>query len=218
MQIILSYQLFPWNYQMGILSKCWCESLSLSETKVLIDCCSDTTLLRKNVAQKWNLKRKQKQLIVTSALSQSHKFDSTTVSFDISLTSVSCCTKIYAQVVHCLKILFSWCSRDKKIHPRLKDIDFPVLKHSYVTLVIDTDYADLLLHRDFLRGQNRETTVAKITLGWLFMASNKIKGENCLCNYIPGSLINIGERIQNFWKLESYGTLPKMSSGLIATP
>ena len=50
------------------------------------------------------------------------------------------------------------------------------------------------------------------------MASNKIKGENGLCNYIPGSLINIGEKIQNFWKLESYGTLPKMSSGLIATP
>ena len=40
------------------------------------------------------------------------------------------------------------------------------------------------------------------------MASSEIKGENSLCNYIPGTLISIGEKIQKFWKLQSYGTLP----------
>ena len=53
-------------------------------TKALLDCGSDTTMFRKDVAQMLNLKGKQKKLKVTSALSKSQNIDSATVSFDIS--------------------------------------------------------------------------------------------------------------------------------------
>ena len=70
------------------------------ETDGLLNCGSDTTLLRKEVAQRLSLKGKQKKLSVTSALSKSHNIDSATVSFDTSSTSVSGCTQISAWVVH----------------------------------------------------------------------------------------------------------------------
>ena len=55
--------------------------------------------------------------------------------------------------------------RSKKIHPHLKDIDFPLLKDSDVTLLIGTDHANLLLHRDFRQGQNGDATAVKTRLG-----------------------------------------------------
>ena len=69
----------------------------------MLDCGSDTTLLRKDVVQRLNLKGKQIKLRVTIALSNSHNIDSATVSFDVSSTSVSGCTQISAWVVHNLK-------------------------------------------------------------------------------------------------------------------
>ena len=73
----------------------------------MLDCGSDTTLLRKDVVQRLNLKGKQIKLRVTIALSNSHNIDSATVSFDVSSTSVSGCTQISAWVVHNLKIPFN---------------------------------------------------------------------------------------------------------------
>ena len=183
------------------------------ETNALLDCGSDTTLLRKDIAQRLNLKGKQEKLSVTSALSRSHNIDSVTVSFDISSTSVSGSTQISAWVVHNLKIPFNRydVSEIKKIHPHLKDIDFPLLKDSDVTLLIGTDHANLLLHRDFRQGQNRGPTAVKTTLGWVLMGGSKGKGENNSCNYIISSLTNSDEKT-----LEPYGTLPNMSPELIA--
>ena len=51
------------------------------ETNALLDCVSDTNLLRKDIAKRLNLKEKQKKLSVTNALSKSHNIDS--VSFDM---------------------------------------------------------------------------------------------------------------------------------------
>ena len=66
------------------------------ETNALLDCGSDTTLLRKDIAQRLNLKGKQEKLSVTSALSRSNNIDSATVPFDISSTSVLGSTQISA--------------------------------------------------------------------------------------------------------------------------
>ena len=49
------------------------------ETNALLDCGSDGTLLRKDVAQRLNLKGKQEKLSVTSVLSKSYNIDSATV-------------------------------------------------------------------------------------------------------------------------------------------
>ena len=47
------------------------------ETDALLDCCSDTNLLRKEVVQRLNPKRKQKRLSVTNPQSKSCNINST---------------------------------------------------------------------------------------------------------------------------------------------
>ena len=89
------------------------------------------------------------------------------------------------------------------------------MKDSDVTLLIGTDHADLLLHKDIRQGQNGEPTAVKTTLGWVLMGGSKSEGQKGSCNFVSNSLTNIDERIQNFWKLDSYGTLPKMSPELL---
>ena len=74
------------------------------ESNALLDCGSNTTLFRKDIAQRLNLKGKQKKLSVTSALSRSHNIHSAAVSFDISSRSVSGSTQISAWIAHNLKI------------------------------------------------------------------------------------------------------------------
>ena len=54
------------------------------ETNALLDCGSDTNLLKKDVVQRLNLKGKQEKLSGTSAISRSQNIDSATASLDIS--------------------------------------------------------------------------------------------------------------------------------------
>ena len=72
-----------------------------------------------------------------------------------------------------------------------------------------------MLHRDFRQVKNGETTVVKRTLGWFPMGDSKSKGKKSLCSYISNSLTKIDEKIQCFWNIESYGTLPKMLPELL---
>ena len=47
------------------------------------------------------------------------------------------------------------------------------------------------------------------------MGDSKSKGKKSLCSYISNSLTKIDEKIQCFWNIESYGTLPKMLPELL---
>ena len=111
------------------------------ENSTFLDCESDITLLRKEVAQRLKLKVKQKRMSVTSVLSKSLNIDSATVSFDISSTTLSGHTHLSAWVVHNLKLPFNQydISKIKRIHLHLKSIDFSVLKvwtlHYYCALI-----------------------------------------------------------------------------------
>ena len=89
------------------------------------------------------------------------------------------------------------------------------MKNLEVTLLIGTDHTDLLFHRDFRQRQNGEPTAVKTTLVCVLMGGSKSEGEKVSCNFISNSLTNIDERIQNFWKLDSYGTLPKILPELL---
>ena len=147
------------------------------QTNAFLDCGSNTTLMRKDVAKRLNFEGKQKTSSVASALSRSHSIGSVTVSLDLSSAPVPGSTKISAWAVHNLKIPFNRynVSKIKKIHPHRKDINLLVLIDSDVTLLIGTDYSDLFLHKDFRQGQNAEPKAVKATLDWILMGGSKSK-------------------------------------------
>ena len=123
--------------------KLW-KGNTFTETNTLLDCGSDTTVLRRDV-QKLNFNGKQKKLSVTSTLSKSHNIDSASVSFDKSSISVSGRTQISVWVVQNLKIPFNRydVSKIKKIRPHRRQWLSSVERFRCYT------HANLLLHRDF---------------------------------------------------------------------
>ena len=77
------------------------------ETNALLDCGSDTTLLRKDIAKRLNLEGSQQQLLVTSALSKSDKIDSAIVSVNASSLVTKDSSKLSACLVNNLDIPFN---------------------------------------------------------------------------------------------------------------
>ena len=86
------------------------------ETNVLLDCKSDTSLLKKDIAKRLNLEGSQQQLIVTSGLSKSNKIDSAIVSVSTSSSAIKNSSKLSTWLVNNLDIPF----RNKTKIPTLK--------------------------------------------------------------------------------------------------
>ena len=104
----------------------------------------------------------------------------------------------------------------KQKYPHSNGIEFPQLKDLDVTISIGIDHADLLLHREFLVGRDGEPMGVKMKFGWVLMGGNKHNRGKGSCNFLCGnSSSTIDQNVQNFWKLESYGTLPKVLSELL---
>ena len=54
----------------------------------------------------------------------------------------------------------------------LADKTFPVFKEDKVTLLIGTNYMDLLLHRDYIKGRIGEPIAIKTVFGWILVESD----------------------------------------------
>ena len=91
----------------------------------------------------------------------------------------------------------------KKEYPYLKEVDLPSLHPTDVTLLIGSDFPNLLVNSDFKCGTEYEPYAVKMKLGWVLMGGkNKDKHINL-------NLIETFPDFNQFWNLESYGTLSK---------
>ena len=98
----------------------------------------------------------------------------------------------------------------------LADITFPEFKEDELTLLIGTNYMDLLLHRDYIKGRIGEPIAIKTVFGWILVGSDidvncnfeNFKNTNVYCNFMA-NFDDLNKNICKFWDIESYGTLPK---------
>ena len=108
----------------------------------------------------------------------------------------------------------------KNDYPYLRDINFPILNTSNVDLLIGTNNADLLLQRDFRKGETNETLAIKACLEWVLMGvysnnSNRDKAKSY--NHITKvSNESLSKDIERFWQIESYGTFSKLGPNLLS--
>ena len=83
-------------------------------------------------------------------------------------------------------------------------MEFPELKDLDVTILIGTDHADLLLHRELRVERDGEPMVVKTKLSWVLMGETKHNRRKGSCNFLcNNSISTIDQNVQNFWKLES---------------
>ena len=82
--------------------------------------------------------------------------------------------KLLAWLVNKLDITFKihGTSEIRQKYPHLNRIEFPQLKDLDVTILIRTDHADFLLHREFRVERDGEQMAFKTKLGWVVMGGN----------------------------------------------
>ena len=56
--------------------------------------------------------------------------------------------------------------------PHQRNINFPPFKNSEVSLVIETNFADFLIHKDFRAGEEGEPLSVETFLGWTIMGGS----------------------------------------------
>ena len=62
----------------------------------------------------------------------------------------------------------------KNQYQHLRDIPFCDINDDNVGLLIGTNYADLLIHRDFRVGDPEDPLVVKTVLGWMLVGRSKL--------------------------------------------
>ena len=98
----------------------------------------------------------------------------------------------------------------------LADIMFPEFKEDEVTLLIGTNYMDLLLYGDYIKGRIGELIAIKTVFGWILVGNDinvnynfeNFKNTNVYCNFMT-NYDGLNKNICKIWEIESYETLPK---------
>ena len=175
------------------------------------------------MASKLNLSGDSKVLNICNAIPEVPKVECKSVAFQIS----SVCNSFQksdknASVVDTLNVQPNSFKSSplKNDYPYLRDIDFPILNSSNDDLLIGTNNADLLLQRDFRKGEANEPLAIKTCLRWILKGvyskiNNREKAKSC--NHITKeSNESLSKEIERFWQIESYGNFSKLDSTLLS--
>ena len=162
-------------------------------------------MLKSDIAKKLGLNSDYKNLRITNAISKTSELESKHVSFKVSSESHPNFIDIEnAWVVSDLDI-----KCQPMIFDHLRHLDLPSLNPGGVSLLVRTDFPQLLLHRNFKSGESHQPFAVKTLLGWVLMGG---KGQSKNLN---SNFINTSFDLEQFWNLENYGTLPKIHPNLL---
>ena len=178
-------------------------------TYVLLDTCSDATLVRSDIANYLKLDGVTQNLKIANAVLNQKPLQSKLVSFEIySDSQPDPFTITNAWVVPNLSVKYQKYNPNsiKLSYTHLRDIPIPKLHAGDVTLIIGTDFPKLLLNQEYKEGKHFEPYAIK-TCG------------NKRLNTSVNSILTQTFHAERFWEIENYGTVPKqedrMKKGLL---
>ena len=142
----------------------------------LLDSGSDTTIISENVAQYLGLQGEERQVEIKSALSKTVHFNTKMVSFEIVTDNGNSNMNINAYTASHLDVptVKYDANEIKNQYQHLRDIPFCDINDNIVGLLIGTNYADLLIHRDFRVGDPGDPIAVKTVLGWMLVGGSKL--------------------------------------------
>ena len=147
-----------------------------------------------DIATKVQLKGENTKLSINSALSHRKNNNCKIVTFDIKLDEPAKSFDIKVWVVeslHLPKVQYD-VNKIRSKFSHLADKTFPKFKEDEATLLIGTNYMDLPLHQDYIKGRIGEPIAIKNVFGWILLGSDinvdcnfeNFKNTNVYCNFM----------------------------------
>ena len=189
-------------------------------TNTLLDCGSDATLVRKDVADSLSLNGTKKSVQFTNVITTSKEIHTRQVNFAISSRSHPQQISISkAWVVDDLKITTPPVNINqlKEKHHHLQNIYIEYPKSTDISILIGADMPELLLHKEFRKGRSDEPMAVKTQLGWVLFGGTNTTSmiSSNFINHQPESL---HQSVERFWAVESYGTLKHNDATMMSSP
>ena len=104
----------------------------------------------------------------------------------------------------------------KNQYQHLRDIPFCNRNNDNVGLLIRTNYADLLIHKDFQVGDPGDPIAVKTwmdgwILGWMLVGGSKLITKNSIsCNSLLNTTLeSLNQNVKKFCQIGYYGTVPE---------
>ena len=162
----------------------------------LLDCRTDSSLVREDIAKILQLKGEQKLLKIPNAFLDSGQIESKLVNFKISSSH------------HPLKIqITKACSIPNLLIPHTSYL--PSSSSSDITVLISAKMAHLLIHEEYKAGKENEPYTVGTKLGWVLIAGKSSKLEKSVTNNVC-LVYSIDEiNLEQFWNIENHGILSK---------
>ena len=191
-------------------------------TYAVLDPGSDSTLIRKDLADSLQLRGEPHQLNLCTVGSDPTTQNMCRVSFCLSSNNhpepvpVNGAWVINKLNIPSVKLSINdagerWC--------HLSDVDIPELEGCDVTLLIGSDMAHLLIHLEVRQGRWDEPIAIKTPLGWTLFGIV----DNGHCDRINANFLATDGRtclqhqIERFWEIDSYATKQSFSEPAMST-
>ena len=186
------------------------------KVNALLDSGSDSTLVTKTIADKLKLEGKSQILTMSNAVCSSTKTISKLVNFHIFSPSHPSKIPISNEwVVENLDLPRFKINKNtiKKEWKHFQDPSIEVDNSKEISILIGADFPHLHLSRSVRIGKETEPIAILKPLGWVLMGG-KGNGDCVNTNLLLNETGNLSRTVEQFWAMESYGTVSKGSVSL----
>jgi len=99
-------------------------------------------------------------------------------------------------------------SRSVEQWPHLQQVCFPEVERKKISILLGTNIQEVFIPLDMKRGKPNEPLAIKSCLGWSILggSSNMQSHSQGQVNLIGSEDVSLNNQLEEFWKIESYGT------------
>ena len=194
---------------------------NLVSTYAVLDPGSDSTLIRKDLADRLQLVGKTYRLNINTVGNETATQNLDRVSFGLSSKDQPDPVMVHgAWVIDKLNIPCFKVSKERVAQHwnHLSDVDLPELDGGDVMILIGADMAHLLIHLEVRQGRWDEPIAVKTPLGWtLFGNVDQGHCETINANFLASDKeITLQHQIERFWEIDSYATEQVLSESTLS--
>ncbi|KAK2561737.1 hypothetical protein P5673_015113 [Acropora cervicornis] len=173
----------------------------------LIDSGSDIKMIDPSIVKLLNIEGAPSKLTLTT-VNNADVEEGVKVNFKIA--------PVDSQNDHVLNVNSAWAVKDLTIPlkhtklsksveqcPHLRQVSFPEVERKKISILLGTNIQEVFIPLDVRRGKPNDPIAIKSCLGWSILGAPQIQG---LINLVTAQDVSLDKQLEEFWKVESYGT------------
>ncbi|XP_068712758.1 uncharacterized protein [Montipora foliosa] len=179
----------------------------------LIDSGSDITMVDPSLVKLLNIEGTLSKLSLTTVNSADVEERGMKVNFKIA--------SLDSQDDHVIAVNPAWAVKDLTIPlkhtrlsksleqwPHLREVRFPEVERRKISILLGTNIQEVFVPLDVRKGNQNEPLAIKSCLGWSILGgfSNLQSHSQGQVNLISSEDVSLNDHLEEFWKIESYGT------------